>query len=90
MALIFKKISVIGLGLIGTSILHAINAKEDKDIVLEALNQAEKSNRIWGEPHRKYELIDILYPCKNKGVLDIIYNIKKNSSAENDRYNNVV
>ena len=33
MALIFKKISVIGLGLIGTSILHAINAKEDKDIV---------------------------------------------------------
>ena len=33
MALVFKKISVIGLGLIGTSILHAINAKEDKDIV---------------------------------------------------------
>jgi len=33
MALIFKKISVIGLGLIGTSILHAINAKEDKDII---------------------------------------------------------
>ena len=33
MALIFKKISVIGLGLIGTSILHAINAKEDKGII---------------------------------------------------------
>ena len=33
MALVFKKITVIGLGLIGTSILHAINAKEDKDIV---------------------------------------------------------
>ena len=33
MALVFKKISVIGLGLIGTSILHAIIAKEDKDIV---------------------------------------------------------
>ena len=33
MALVFKKISVIGLGLIGTSILHAINAKEDKDII---------------------------------------------------------
>ena len=33
MALVFKKVSVIGLGLIGTSILHAINAKEDKDII---------------------------------------------------------
>ena len=33
MALIFKKISVIGLGLIGTSILHAINAKEEKGII---------------------------------------------------------
>ena len=33
MALIFKKISVVGLGLIGTSILHAINAKEDKGII---------------------------------------------------------
>ena len=33
MALIFKKVSVIGLGLIGTSILHAINAKEDKNII---------------------------------------------------------
>ena len=33
MALIFKKVSVIGLGLIGTSILHAINAKEDKGII---------------------------------------------------------
>ena len=33
MDLVFKKISVIGLGLIGTSILHAIKAKEDKSIV---------------------------------------------------------
>ena len=33
MTLIFKKVSIIGLGLIGTSILHAINAKENKDIV---------------------------------------------------------
>ena len=33
MALVFKKVSIIGLGLIGTSILHAINAKEDKNII---------------------------------------------------------
>ena len=33
MDLNFKKISIIGLGLIGTSILHAINAKEEDDIV---------------------------------------------------------
>ena len=32
MALVFQKVSVIGLGLIGTSILHAINEKEDEDI----------------------------------------------------------
>ena len=30
MAITFKKISVIGLGLIGTSILHAIKEKADK------------------------------------------------------------
>ena len=33
MALIYKKVCVIGLGLIGTSILHAIKAKEDKNII---------------------------------------------------------
>ena len=33
MALTFKKISVIGLGLIGTSILHAIKEKADKQII---------------------------------------------------------
>jgi len=70
------------------NISHSL--KEDKDIVLEAFNQAENSNRAWGEPHRKYELIDILYSCKNKEVLDIIDNIKKNSSPGEDRYNNVV
>ena len=32
MSIIFSKISVIGLGLIGTSILHAIKVKEDKNI----------------------------------------------------------
>ena len=36
MAIIFNKISVIGLGLIGTSILHAIKAKKDKDIITSA------------------------------------------------------
>ena len=36
MELIFKKIAVIGLGLIGTSILHAIKEKEDKDLVTMA------------------------------------------------------
>lgn len=33
MALIYKKVCVIGLGLIGTSILHAIKAKEDNNII---------------------------------------------------------
>ncbi len=33
MTIIFSKISVIGLGLIGTSILHAIKVKEDKKVV---------------------------------------------------------
>ena len=32
MTMIFNEISIIGLGLIGTSILHAIKAKEDKEI----------------------------------------------------------
>ena len=32
MTLPFKKISIIGLGLIGTSILHAINTKKEKVI----------------------------------------------------------
>ena len=30
--MIFNKISIVGLGLIGTSILHAIKVKEDKEI----------------------------------------------------------
>ena len=36
MTIIFNKISVIGLGLIGTSILHAIKVKEDKKIITYA------------------------------------------------------
>ena len=32
MTMVFKKISVIGLGLIGTSILHAIKVKKDKEV----------------------------------------------------------
>lgn len=36
MAITFKKISVIGLGLIGTSILHAIKEKADKQIITMA------------------------------------------------------
>jgi len=36
MALTFKKISIIGLGLIGTSILHAIKEKADKQIITMA------------------------------------------------------
>ncbi|MDC0226890.1 prephenate dehydrogenase/arogenate dehydrogenase family protein [Alphaproteobacteria bacterium] len=36
MAIIFSKISVIGLGLIGTSILHSIKANEDKEVVTYA------------------------------------------------------
>ena len=36
MVLTFKKISVIGLGLIGTSILHAIKEKENKQIITMA------------------------------------------------------
>ena len=33
MTIIFNKISIIGLGLIGTSILHAIKVKEDKKVL---------------------------------------------------------
>ena len=36
MAIIFSKISVIGLGLIGTSILHSIKVNEDKKVVTYA------------------------------------------------------
>ena len=36
MAIIFSKISVIGLGLIGTSILHSIKVNEDKEVVTNA------------------------------------------------------
>ena len=36
MAIIFSKISVIGLGLIGTSILHSIKVNEDKEVVTYA------------------------------------------------------
>ena len=33
MTIIFNKISIIGLGLIGTSILHAIKVKEDQKVL---------------------------------------------------------
>ena len=33
MTIIFNKISIIGLGLIGTSILHALKVKEDKKVL---------------------------------------------------------
>ena len=33
MTMVFNKISIIGLGLIGTSILHAIKVKEDKEVI---------------------------------------------------------
>ena len=36
MAITFNKISVIGLGLIGTSILHSIKVNEDKEVVTYA------------------------------------------------------
>ena len=41
----FKKISIIGLGLIGTSILHRINLKQKE---LEELNKKESPRLIWG------------------------------------------
>ena len=46
MDLNFKKISIIGLGLIGTSILHAINAKEEDEIVTFAYDINPKHRQI--------------------------------------------
>ena len=46
MDLNFKKISIIGLGLIGTSILHAIKAKEDGELVTFAYDINPKHREI--------------------------------------------
>ena len=46
MDLNFKKISIIGLGLIGTSILHAINAKEEDEIETSAYDINPKHRQI--------------------------------------------
>ena len=65
--------------------------KEDKDIVLEAFNQVEKSYRLstsWGERHGKYELIDVLYSCKNTEVINVVNEVKNNCTAKDDPYNN--
>ncbi len=45
----FKKISVIGLGLIGTSILHAINAKKNEDVTTFAYDLNSKHRDIVSE-----------------------------------------
>ena len=37
MTIIFNKISIIGLGLIGTSILHAIKVKDDKKVFADSI-----------------------------------------------------
>ncbi len=47
MTLPFKKISIVGLGLIGTSILHAINEnKEDKEVITYAYDINERHRNI--------------------------------------------
>ena len=46
MDLNFKKISIIGLGLIGTSILHAIKAKEEDELVTFAYDINPKHRQI--------------------------------------------
>ena len=45
----FKKISIIGLGLIGTSILHAINAKEKEEVTTYAYDINSKHREIVSE-----------------------------------------
>ena len=45
----FKKISVIGLGLIGTSILHAINAKQKEGVTTFAYDINSKHRDIVSE-----------------------------------------
>ena len=42
----FKKISIIGLGLIGTSILHAINAKQKEGVTTYAYDVILKHRDI--------------------------------------------
>ena len=46
MELYFKKISVIGLGLIGTSILHAINSKKKIGVTTYAYDVNPKHRKI--------------------------------------------
>mgnify|MGYP002701286978 CR=1 FL=1 len=46
MNLNFKNISIIGLGLIGTSILHAIKAKEEDEVVTLAYDINPKHRDI--------------------------------------------
>ena len=46
---IFKNISIIGLGLIGTSILHAIKAKNNKEITTYAYDINSKHRDIVSE-----------------------------------------
>ena len=45
----FKEISIIGLGLIGTSILHAINAKEKEEVTTYAYDINSKHREIVSE-----------------------------------------
>ena len=45
----FKKISIIGLGLIGTSILHAINAKKKEEVTTFAYDSNSKHRDIVSE-----------------------------------------
>jgi cyclohexadieny/prephenate dehydrogenase len=49
MTMIFNEISIIGLGLIGTSILHAIKAKEDKEITTFAYDINSEHRSIVSE-----------------------------------------
>lgn len=45
----FKKISIIGLGLIGTSILHAINTKQKEEVITFAYDANSKHRKIVSE-----------------------------------------
>ena len=49
MKLEFKKISIIGLGLIGTSILHAINVKKKEGVITFAYDMNSKHRDIVSE-----------------------------------------
>ena len=64
----FKKISILGLGLIGTSILHAIKKKLDKE-------EKDASEKGCTEP---------IYGEKSKCILHIVPQTKKGNTLQID------